>query len=336
VTVNRQFLLARRPEGLPQRSDFERIDTDVPKAGEGEVVVRNLYISLDPAIRGWIDEGETYREASPLGAPVHAVTIGRVVESRHPAHEVGNLASGITGWADYVALPGDLVAPLPADPGLPLSQLLGVMGPPGFTSYFGLLDIGKPVAGETVLVSAAAGAVGSIVGQIAKFKGCRAVGIAGSEEKCAWICDELGFDAAINYKTSQDLRADIAKACPGGVDIYFDNVGGPILEAALDSLNVGARVPLCGMISGYNAENALPIHNVWRLLVKRARLEGFIISDYAARFPEAMAEMGPWLMEGKLKHREHVVDGFDALPDAFQLLFKGENQGKLVVKVADE
>ncbi|MCG8588586.1 MAG: NADP-dependent oxidoreductase [Proteobacteria bacterium] len=337
--VNRQFVLVKRPQGLPGPECIEYREGPVPEPGDGEIVVRNLYLSLDPAIRGWMDEGEGYRDPIALGAVVDGVTLGRVVKTRNPDYAEGDLVTGIHGWADYTLSPGSLNSTrVPADPPFPLTAYLGVVGPTGLTAYFGLLDVGKPQAGETVLVSAAAGAVGSIVGQIAVLSGCRAVGLAGTEAKCRWIVDELGFDAAIDYKREGDhLSEAIAKACPQGVDVYFENVGGPVLQAALDNLNVGARIPFCGAISGYNAEAPVPgPTNLWQLLVKRARFEGFLIADFAPRFGEGMEKLSAWVAEGKLRYAEDIVDGLEQAPQAFLKLFDGSHSGKLIVRIAED
>ncbi len=336
--MNRQLILLKRPNGTPAASDIEYRESAIPEPGEGEVLVRNLYFSMDPAIRGWMDDAPNYRPAIPLGTPVHSVTLGRVVASRAEGYKEGDLVSGITAWEDYsISSPEAGLGVMPSDLGIPLSQFLGVLGPTGLTAYFGLLDVGQPDPGETVLVSAAAGSVGSIVGQIAKIQGCRAVGIAGSDEKCRWITEELGFDAAINYKTSASLVEDIQKACPAGVDVYFENVGGEILDAALMCLNVAARIPFCGAISGYNSQVPVPgPYNFWQLVVKRARIEGFLIPDYAERFGEGIAQLAQWMSEGRIHHAEHVVDGFENTLDTFLKLFDGSRHGKLVVRIAED
>ncbi len=331
---NRQIRLAARPVGLPKDSDFELTVEPAQMPAEGEVLVRNLYLSLDPAMRGWMDDRKSYLPPVGLGQVMRGLTVGRVVVSQHPDFSPGDAVVGVLGWQLYATTAGKNLTLLP--PQVPLQLALGPLGMTGLTAYFGLLDVGQPQAGETVLVSGAAGAVGSIVGQIAKLKGCRAVGIAGSEDKCQWLLDELGLAAAINYKTSPNLHAAIQEACPQGVDIFFDNVGGEILDTALRSINRRARVVICGAISQYNQGDAPPRgpSNYLALLVQRARMEGFIVFDYQARYAEALAELGGWLAAGLLHHREDVVAGLENAPRALLKLFDGSNTGKLIVQLA--
>lgn len=332
---NLQVLLAARPVGMPREGDFRFVEGPVPDPGEGEVLVRNLYLSLDPAMRGWMNEGKSYIAPVQLGAVMRGFTVGEVIASRAARFAVGDLVQGSLGWQRFAVAAERQVQPVPA--GVPLPAVMGVLGGTGMTAYFGLLDIGQPKAGETVVVSGAAGAVGSIVGQIAKIKGCRAVGIAGGAEKCGWLTGELGFDAAIDYKATPDLHAAIKDACPKGVDVYFDNVGGEVLDTVLRSLAVRARVVICGAISQYN--NTEPVKgpaNYLSLLVNRARMEGFIIFDYVSRFPEAQAEMARWLAEGRIKHREDIVQGLENAPTALLRLFTGANTGKLLIQIAKE
>jgi NADPH-dependent curcumin reductase CurA len=330
-----RILLAARPQGLPRSSDFEVVSSPIPTPAAGEVLVRSIYLSLDPAMRGWMDDRPSYLPPVQLGEVMRGLSVAEVVDSRDPAFQPGQRVSALTGWQEYAALPAKELTPIPDSVPLPLA--LGPLGMTGMTAYFGLLDVGMPKAGETVLVSGAAGAVGSLVGQIAKIEGCRVVGIAGSDDKCRWLTDELGFDAAINYKTSEDLYGALREACPNGVDVYFDNVGGPLLDMALGLINLGARIVICGAISIYNATAPPPgPANYLSLLVHRARMQGFIVFDYAPRYPEAVEAISKWLAEGKLEARHEIVDGLENAPDALLRLFDGSNQGKLMVRVAPQ
>lgn len=330
---NRQFRLIARPVGIVKRSDFELTRSPGGEPGSGEVLVRVLYLSLDPAMRGWMNESKSYIAPVGLGEVMRALGIGRVIDSKDPSLAVGDVVVGPTGVQDYVvAKAKDLTK---VDPRAPLPRYLGALGMPGLTAYFGLLDIGRPKAGETVVVSAAAGAVGGVVGQIAKIKGCRVVGIAGGAAKCRYVVDELGFDAAIDYK-AEDVQKALAGHCPKGVDVYFDNVGGEILEIALSLLARRARVVICGAISQYNNPTAIQgPRNYLSLLINHALMEGFVVFDYADRYAEGIEALAGWMMEGKLKAREDVVDGLETFPETLLKLFRGENFGKLVIKVAD-
>ena len=329
--VNRQWRLAARPVGLVKESDFEFTEEPVPDLGEGEVLVQNLYLSIDPTNRGWI-ERDTYLPAVKIGEVMRGGTIGVVEQSRNARFQEGTLVQGLLGWQDYALSDGNNLTVLPYNESIPMTAYFGLFGHIGLSAYFGLLDIGKPQAGETLVVSAAAGAVGSLAGQIGKIKGCRVVGIAGGEEKCRWITDELGFDAAIDYK-SESVLEGLKKHCPAGVDVYFENVGGKILDAVLAVINLKARIVLCGLISQYNAKEPVPgPYNFINLIVKRARVEGFLVSDYMNRAQEAMADLGKWLAEGKIKYRVDVVEGIEGAPLALNKLFDGSNKGKLVVK----
>ena len=333
--INQQFRLAARPIGMPKRGDWNYVSEPVGEPRDGEMLVKVLQISLDPAMRGWMNEGKSYIAPVGLGEVMRAGGVGRVIASRLPKFLAGDYVSGDTGVQQYCIADGKRFQKI--DPKLaPLSTYLSVLGMPGMTAYFGLLDIGQPKPGQTVLVSGAAGAVGSVVGQIAKIKGCRAVGIAGGAGKCRWIVDELGFDAAIDYK-HEDVKAVLKQHCPNGVDVYFDNVGGEILDAALARLARNARVVICGAISQYNA--TAPVagpRNYLSLLVNRARMQGMVVFDYADRYAEAAREMATWMAQGKLKAREDIVDGFESFPEALLKLFTGENIGKLVLRVAAE
>jgi NADPH-dependent curcumin reductase CurA len=333
--VNHQFRLAARPQGMVGREHFDYVEGAVPELEDGQVLVKILYVSLDPAMRGWMNEGRSYVLPVALGEVMRAATAGQVVESKGTKLAVGDYVSGWLGVQEYAVCDENAVFKVNTE-AVPLPTHLGALGMPGVTAYFGLLEVGAPKEGETVLVSGAAGAVGSVVGQIAKLKGCRVVGIAGGPEKCKWIVEELDFDAAIDYK-SEDVNVALREHCPEGVDVYFDNVGGDILDAALARLARGARVVICGAISQYNNLDAVKgPSNYMSLLVNRARMEGFVVVDYMSRAPEATCEMAGWIADGRLVAREDVVEGFDRFPDALVKLFKGENVGKLVLKVADE
>jgi NADPH-dependent curcumin reductase CurA len=333
--ANHQFKLAARPVGLPKASDWDYAESPVAEPGDDEVLIKILYLSLDPAMRGWMNDGRSYIAPVGIGEVMRALAAGEVVASNHPGLAVGDHVTGLLGVQEYAIANGNAV--MKVDPQLaPLPVYLGTLGMPGMTAYFGLLDIGRPSDGDTVVVSGAAGAVGGVVGQIAKLKGCRVVGIAGGSEKCRYLVEELGFDAAIDYK-SQDVGAALHEHCPSGIDIYFDNVGGDILDAALASLARNARVVICGAISQYNAIDGMrgPA-NYMSLLVNHATMTGFVVSDYGDRYAEGAREMAEWLGAGKLKSREDVAEGFDTFPDTLLRLFKGENTGKLVLKVAGD
>jgi len=333
MTDNQQILLAARPMGMPKATDWTLQTVPVQEPGEGEVLVRVLYLSLDPAMRGWMNDVRSYIKPVGLGEVMRAGGVGEVVASKAEGFKPGDHVSGTLNVQQYaLARAKDLVR---LDLGLaPLTNYLSVLGMPGLTAYFGLLDVGQPKAGETVVVSGAAGAVGQVVGQIAKLKGCRVVGIAGGADKCRWVVDDLGFDAAIDYKAEPVGKA-LRQHCPKGIDVYFDNVGGDILDAALGALAFRGRIVICGAISQYNATAEVKGPSKYlSLLVNRARMEGMVIFDYVDRFPEAVREMAGWLAQGKLKAREHIVEGgIPAFPETLNMLFTGENFGKLVLKV---
>jgi len=331
---NRRFTLARRPNGLPVGADFLLINEETPLLQEGQFLLRNHYVSLDPAMRGWMDDRPSYIPPIRIGDPIRASTLGVVAESRNPDFPVGSWASGLGGIEEYSLYQrgsGRLIDPdaLPS-----VTNFLSVFGGIGATAYFALLDVGKPVPGETVLVSGAAGGVGSLVGQIAKMKGCRTIGIAGGPRKCERLLRDYGYDAAIDYrgKSPHELAAAIREAAPGGVDIQFENVGGAILDAGLLSINPKGRVVLCGLISQYNSSPA-PTENLWQLIVKGARIEGFILTQYAHRIPEAVPELMAWLCEGKLRIDEHIEEGIENALPAFLRLFDGTNEGKMILKL---
>jgi NADPH-dependent curcumin reductase len=337
--VNHQWRIARRPEGLAKLTDFEWTESKVPHPGPDEVLVQNKLLSLDPTNRSWMGERETYLPSQNLGDVMRGIGVGTVVESNNPTLRVGMPIYGMFGWQDYAIVgPNDLVAPLPDDPNIPLTMHLGLFGHIGMTAYFGLLDVAKPKPGETLVVSGAAGAVGSLVGQLGKIAGCRVVGIAGSQEKCQWITQELGFDSAVNHQAEKPLVDALAQHCPDGIDVYFDNVGGEVLEAALDLINLRARIAACGMISGYNEVGRSRYfrtgpRNLFQLVLKRARMEGFIVIDYWNRAGEAIEALAQWHQEGKVKYRVHVIEGLKNAPTAMNMLFDGRNHGKLIVKI---
>lgn len=335
--TNRQFRLVNRPIGEINDSNLEFREEAINAPKDGEVLVRNIYLSLDPTNRIWMSDMPQYMPPVELGEVMRGLTIGVVEDSKHPNFKQGDLVSGLLGWQDYAIVGGESInflSKIPANLPVPISAFLGVLGLTGCTAYFGLLDIGKPQAGETVVVSAAAGAVGSIVGQIAKIKGCRVVGIAGSDEKCNWL-KELGFDAVINYKTT-DINQALEQACPNGIDVYFDNVGGAILDAVLTKINLYARIVICGLISVYNAKEPVPgPYNFGQILMKRAKVQGFIVSDYAQQWAKAVTEIAQWIQEGKIKYAEDIVEGLENAPQTLKKLFDGTNQGKLIIKVSE-
>lgn len=332
--VNRQWRLASRPVGLIAASDFEWTQEPIPTLREGQILVRNIYLSLDPTNRGWLDEGANYLPPVATGAVMRGFGIGVVEQSRNVNFPKGTLVQGFLGWQDYAIADGTNLHKLPKDPSIPLTAYLGLLGFIGMTAYFGLLDIGKPKVGETLVVSGAAGAVGSLVGQIGKIKGCRVVGVAGSDEKCRWLTDELGFDAAINYKRESVLES-LQQHCPDGIDVHFENVGGEILDAALSLINLRARIVLCGLISQYNATQPVPgPYNFANIYIKRAKVEGFIVLDYFNRAQEALADLGQWYAQDKIKHRVDVIDGLENAPHTINKLFDGTNQGKLIIRVS--
>ncbi|UAW97309.1 NADP-dependent oxidoreductase [Halopseudomonas nanhaiensis] len=340
ATVNRQILLASRPVGAPVDTNFRMVESEVPKPGPGQMLLRNLWMSLDPYMRGRMSDAKSYADPVPVGGVMTAGTVARVVESNLDGYQSGDLVMAYTGgWQDYTLSDGSMI--FKQDPGMPRpSQAVGVLGMPGFTGYMGLMDIGQPRAGETVVVAAATGPVGAVVGQVAKLQGCRVVGIAGGAEKCSYAQSELGFDVCLDHKRD-DLPAQLARACPDGIDVYFENVGGKVFDAVMPLLNAHARVPVCGLISQYNATSLpdgpdrLPL--LMRLLLsQRVRMQGFIIFDnYGPRYPEFLEVMTPWVNEGKVTVKEDVVEGLENAPQAFMGLLEGRNFGKLVVHIAD-
>ncbi|AQL42730.1 NADP-dependent oxidoreductase [Halorientalis sp. IM1011] len=333
--TNRQWILESRPTGEPTMDNFELRESEIPEPDHGEVLVKSRYLSVDPYMRGRMRDAESYAEPWDVGDVMQAGVVGDVVESNHPDFEEGDVATGNLRWAEYATADGDELQPV--DPDLaPVSTALGVLGMPGRTAYFGTLEVAEPEPGDTVLVSGAAGAVGSVVGQISKLAGARVVGIAGAEEKTDWLTEELGFDAAINYKETDDLYAAVGEACPDGVDAYFDNVGGEITDAAFAHLNVRARVAVCGQISLYNAtERPMGPRKLAGLIETRARVQGLLVRDWAARFGEATEQLAEWVQNGDVQYRETVTEGFENMPEAFLGLFDGVNIGKQLVKVED-
>ena len=330
--VNHQFQLAARPVGLPKPSDWHYAEEPVREPGDGEVLVKIQYIGLEPAMRGWMNDSRSYIAPVGIGEVMRGFAAGEVIASNFDGLAVGDYVSGLLGVQEYAVVSGNAVAKVDTTIA-PLEAYLGTLGMPGMTAYFGLLDIGRPVEGETVVVSGAGGAVGGVVGQIAKLKGCRVVGIAGGAEKCEYVT-ELGFDAAIDYKSENVMEA-LGEQCPKGIDVFFDNVGGEILDAALAHLTRNARVVICGAISQYNTTSAMKgPSNYMALLVNHASMTGFVFSDYLARIPEAAKELGGWVAAGELSSREDIAEGFQNFPDTLLRLFSGANTGKLVLKVA--
>jgi NADPH-dependent curcumin reductase CurA len=334
--TNRRWTLAKRPHGMVKESDFAFGEAPVPQLGDGQVLVRVLYLSFDPTQRGWIEDRPSYLPPVQIGEVMRAAGVGQVVASTDPNCKPGDLVQGLFGWQDYALLPGMMLganAKLP--PGVPPTWFLGVLGITGLTAYFGMLDLGQPKPGETVVVSGAAGATGSVAGQIAKISGARVVGIAGGPDKCAWLTKEAHFDAAIDYK-NEDVAARLRELCPKGVDVYFDNVGGEILDAVLGQIALRARVVLCGAISGYNEATPPPgPRNLMNLVVQRGRMEGFIILDYLARFGEAVPKLAAWVQSGEIVHQEDVQQGLENAPRTLLRLFTGANTGKQILQIAE-
>ncbi len=336
----RRWVLASRPHGEPVADNFRFEEGSVPDVAEGEVLLRTIYLSLDPYMRGRMSDAPSYSPPVELGAVMVGGTVSRVEQSRHPNFKTGEWVLGYSGWQVYDVSNGDGLVKLGKAPEHP-SWSLGILGMPGFTAYMGLLDIGKPKAGETLVVAAATGPVGATVGQIGKLKGCRVVGVAGGPEKCRHAVEVLGFDLCIDHR-AEDFTEQLANACPAGIDVYYENVGGKVFDAVLPLLNTSARVPICGLVSGYNATDLpagpdrLPLL-MGTLLKKRIRMQGFIIGqDYGHRIGEFQEEMGRWVQEGKIKYREQIIDGLENAPAALIGLLKGENFGKVVISLADD
>ncbi|AJR00402.1 MULTISPECIES: NADP-dependent oxidoreductase [Hafnia] len=337
--INRRYVLAQRPQGMPSDQDFRLEKVAQPEPEQGQVLLRTLYLSLDPYVRGRLDDAPSYSPPLAIGDVICGGTVCRVEQSQHPDYQVGDLVLAYTGWQDYALSDGEGLQKLDANMAHP-SYALGLLGMPGFTGYMGLTDIGNPQAGETVVVAAATGAVGSVVGQVAKLRGCRAVGIAGGVEKCRYAVEKLGFDVCIDHR-APDFAHQLKQACDKGIDVYYENVGGAVFDAVLPLLNTKARIPVCGMISQYNGHHSdhqqdrLPLF-MSTILKKRMRVEGFIISqDYGDRYPEFYAQMSTWLAQGKIVFKEDIVDGLENSITAFQGLLSGKNFGKLIIKVAE-
>jgi NADPH-dependent curcumin reductase len=329
--MNKRIVLAARPAGMVKDSDFALETVALPKPGAGELCIQNHYISLDPAMRGWMNAGTTYIKGVEIGEVMRAFTAGRVIESQHPDFKPGDWVQGMLGVQSYATSDGKGLTKINTDSFSP-AWYLGILGMPGLTAYFGLLDKGQPKAGETILISGAAGMIGSLAGQIGKLKGCTVIGIAGGKEKCEYVKNELGFDAVIDYKT-EDVATAIKTYAPKGIDIYFDNVGGEILDTALLNLARGARVVICGAISQYNDTQFNGLKNYMKIVSARGILTGIIVLDYFPRAAEAIADIGHWLSTGQIKYREHIVNGIEQFPEALRMLFTGENYGKLLIKL---
>ena len=339
TVMNKQILLARRPNGAPVAGDFEMAETPLPDPGDGEFLARTIYLSLDPYMRGRMNAERSYTTPVAIGAVMEGGTVSRVEISNHPDYAAGELVVGRTGWQEYALSDGTGMRKLAAD-GVPVSTALGVLGMPGMTAYAGLLNIGQPKEGETLVVAASSGAVGAIVGQIAKIKGCRVVGVAGGEEKCRYVVEELGFDAALNHR-DDDFEAALAAACPDGIDIYFENVAGRVLRAVIPHFNFFARMPVCGLISQYNMTQSPggPDHLpalMRAVLTNRLAMRGFIVTDFASQQGDFLRDVGQWLKEGRIKYREHRVAGLERAPETLIGLLKGENFGKVIIEVSPD
>lgn len=332
--VSKQIILHSRPKDMPTHDNFRFVETPVPDLVDGQVLIKNIYISVDPYMRGRMKLRKSYAPPYEIGQVILGESVGEVVQSRSDKFKEGDIVLARSGWQTYAVMNDVDVRRVNPDLA-PISTALGILGMPGMTAYFGLLKIGNPQPGETLVVSGAAGAVGSTVGQIGKIKGCRVVGIAGSEEKIRYLTEELGFDAAVNYK-SPNFTAELEAACPDGVDIYFDNVGGPVSDAVINLLNYGARIPLCGQIALYNLEQEdIGPRPQPKLLITSTLMKGFIVWDYREHFDEALSQLAEWVNSGQIKYRENIVEGFDNTIDAFLGLFRGDNTGKQLVKVAE-
>ena len=333
---NKQWILNSFPVGEIKDNDLIFKDSNLTEVNDGEVLIKNIYLSLDPANRGWMSGKASYVDAMQIGDIMRGGTIGIIEESKNEKFKTGDAVQYQGGWQEYCINDGKGLRVIPLNTGLELPSFLSVMGMPGMTAYFGLLDVLKPKENETIVVSGAAGAVGSLVSQIAKIKGCRVIGIAGTEEKCSWLKNDLNVDGVINYKTD-NLNSTLKELCPDGIDMYFDNVGGEITEAVINRFNIGGRMSICGQISGYNSETLQPGPRNWiNILVKRLKVQGFIVFDYQSRAKEAFVDMSKWMAEGKLQHKNHIVDGLENAVSSLKMLFSGENKGKMIVKISEE
>ena len=331
--VNRQITLAARPQGFPRDTDFKLVESPVPEPGDGEFLVESIYLSVDPYMRGRMNDAASYADPVQIGDVMVGEAVGRVTKSNHRRYAAGSYVAGMFGWQEYAVSDGQGVRKIHPEVA-PISTALNILGMPGMTAYFGLFDVCRPRAGETVVVSGAAGAVGAVVGQLAKRTGCRAVGIAGSDEKIDFITGELGFDGGMNYKTTGDYVAALGQLCPDGIDVYFDNVGGEVTDAVFPLLNVGARVGVCGQISQYNAEEQPQGPRLlWHLIVKRATVRGFLVLDYVPGFAEALTKLTEWHTAGQLKYRERITDRLENAPRAFMEMMQGANIGKQLVRL---
>ena len=333
--MNKQWILSKFPVGEIKEGDLILNDTEIPKLIDGQILIKNIYLSLDPANRGWMSGQKSYVDAMQLGDVMRGGTIGIVEDTKSEKFEKGDIVNAMGGWQEYCVSDGKGVRKIPLNTGFKLDSFMSILGMTGMTAYFGLLDITKPKAGETLVVSAAAGAVGSIVCQIGKIKGCRVIGISGSQDKCDWLVNDLGIDGSINYK-SENLREKLKELCPGGVDIYFENVGGKNTEIILSRMNVNSRISLCGLISGYNSETIVPGPAWGNLLVKRINLRGFIVFDYIKRYMEAFQDLSTWMRDGKIKYKNHIIPGIENAENALKKLFNGENLGKLIIEVSKD
>lgn len=334
---NQRIILARYPQGLPKEGDFALDEAPVRDLEPGEFLIRNLYLSLDAGFRQWMREGagDNYLQAMPLGQPVMSITLGQVIDSRHPDFAEGAYVLGRHAWESHsITDASDFTAPIQPDADLPLHYYLGILGPTGLTAYFGLMDIGQPEAGETCVISAAGGAVGSVAGQIAKALGCRTVGLTSSDDKAKWLEEEIGYDLGVNYNAPGGVDRALFDACPDGIDIYFDNVGGEILDAVMGNMREGCRIILCGMISRYHDERPPPgPRNIWEAITKRATLKGFMFSDHVDRYPQALGQLRDWLRSGQIRSFDQIVEGIASTPAAFCGMFRGVNRGKIIVRL---
>ena len=332
---NKQWILSSFPKGEIQDGDLVLKEQKLAELKNNEILIRNIYLSLDPANRGWMSGQASYVDAMQIGDVMRGGTIGVVETSNNEKFKIGEIVNCMGGWQEYFITDGKGMQIIPQNTGFPLDSFMSVLGMTGMTAYFGLLDITNPKEGETLVVSAAAGAVGSIVCQIGKIKGCRVIGIAGSDEKCEWLTKELKIDGAINHKTD-NVREKLKELCPEGIDIYFENVGGPITEAVVTRMNIGGRISLCGLISGYNAETVVPGPAWGNLLIKRIKLQGFIVFDYFKRAMEAFQDIGKWIHEGKLQYKNEIIPGIENASSSIKKLFSGENKGKLIIQISDD
>jgi len=333
-TVNKKWVLKKRPEGYPSLGDFDIVNSPIPDPKHGEVLIKTLYLSIDPYMRGRLRDAKSYASPVGLGEVITGEVVGRVIRSNYQSLEVGDIVTAHIGWQQWGSIPGQMVRKVDSQKP-PISTSLGILGMPGLTAYFGLLEIGKPIVGETLVVSAASGAVGAIVGQLGKMMGCRVIGTAGTNQKVNYIVDELGFDGAINYKT-QNVESEIHKLCPNGIDIYFDNVGGEVTDIVMNNLAMYARIIICGQISQYNSigQEQGP-RNLWALIRTRSKIQGMLVTDWERKHEQARTRLSEWVLSEKLKYKEYIVEGFEKSPQAFIGLMNGENFGKLLIHVSE-